>query len=294
MIPLVFTLFYGRTFCAGVCPLGAIQDLVAIRPMKLKNWVQTTLGIFPFIYLALGILYAATGTDFIICRYDPFVGIYRFNASFMMFAIGGAFLLAGIFIARPYCRFLCPYGILLNLISRISRKHLSITPAKCINCRLCENSCPYGAIELPTQEKNIEHKTLRIRRVMFFTFLTPVLVISCGWIGARFHENLAMVNPTVRLAYVLSTTGNNVTESPSTEITAFKGSGKTLTTLYAEAASITHQFYLGGWLLGGFLGLLFGLTLAKQSFPRYRTEYAPNKGTCLSCTRCVDFCPVIK
>src|SRR5208337_4072008 len=46
MLPLIFTLFYGRTFCAGVCPLGAIQDIVAIRPMKIKNWIQTTLGIF--------------------------------------------------------------------------------------------------------------------------------------------------------------------------------------------------------------------------------------------------------
>jgi len=292
MLPLIFTLFYGRTFCAGVCPLGAIQDIVAIRPMKIKNWIQTTLGIFPFIYLGLGILYAATGTDFIICRYDPFIGIYRFNAPFMMVVIGAALLLIGIFIARPYCRFLCPYGILLNIFSRISRKHVTITPSNCISCRLCENSCPYGAIEIPTVEKNTENKSITVRRVMFFTFLTPALMILGGWIGARYHENLAMVNPTVRLAYMVSTTGNKVTDNPSTEITAFKGSGKPLSVLYAEAASITRQFYLGGWILGGFLGLLFGLTLAKQSFPGHRTGYAPNKGTCLSCTRCVDYCPV--
>ena len=27
IIPLLFALFYGRVFCAGVCPLGAIQEL---------------------------------------------------------------------------------------------------------------------------------------------------------------------------------------------------------------------------------------------------------------------------
>lgn len=294
ILPLVFTLFYGRTFCAGVCPLGAIQDVVAIRPMKLKSWVQTTLGIIPFLYLGLSILYAATGTDFIICRYDPFVGIYRFNASFMMFAIGGIFLLIGIFIARPYCRFLCPYGILLNLVSRISRKHITITPSKCIECRLCENSCPYGAIEKPSYAKNKEKRTTIINRVILFTLLTPVLIFTGGWVGSKFHENLAMVNSKVRLANEILSTSNNNTYTPSTEVSAFKGSGKPLEKLYSEASSITHQFYMGGWLLGGFLGLVFGLSLARQSFPRNRSDYTPNKGTCLSCTRCVDFCPVKK
>ena len=101
IIPIGFTLFYGRTFCAGVCPLGAIQDLFVIKPISMKPWVRYLLGILPFIYLGLAVLYAATGTDFIICRYDPFVEFFRHNGSFMMFAIGGALLLIGVVIARP-------------------------------------------------------------------------------------------------------------------------------------------------------------------------------------------------
>jgi len=135
LLPIVFTLLYGRTFCAGVCPLGAIQDLVAIKPIELKPWLQKTLGILPFIYLGLSILYAATASDFVICRYDPFIGIYRFNGTFFMFAIGAILLLVGVFVARPYCRFLCPYGVILNWVSRFSRLHLTITPAKCIQCK---------------------------------------------------------------------------------------------------------------------------------------------------------------
>lgn len=292
VLPILFTLFFGRTFCAGVCPLGAIQDIVGIRPMPLKSWVQTLLGLIPFIYLGLGILYAATGTDFIICRYDTFIGIYRFNGSFLMFAIGGILLLAGVFIARPYCRFLCPYGVLLNLTSRISKKHLTIAPTKCIECRLCENSCPYGAINKPTPVKDKEDRGTIVRRVILFAIITPALIALGGWTGSRFHENLARVNPKVRLANELLASAQNPTEQPSIEISTFKGSGKPLESLYAEAASITHQFYIGGWILGGFLGLVFGLTLARQSVFRYRTEYTPNKGTCMSCARCVEYCPV--
>jgi len=294
ILPLIFTLFFGRTFCAGVCPLGAIQDIVALRPMKLRPWIQTTIGIIPFIYLGLSILYAATETDFIICRYDPFVGIYRLNAPFMMFAIGGMLLLVGIFIARPYCRFLCPYGVILNLLSRISKRHITITPSNCINCRLCENSCPYGAILKPTNEKNTETRDRIVRRVILFTLITPALVVLGGWAGSRFHENLAMVNPTVRLTNTISSQANDISDKTSVEVSGFKGSGKTMEKLYKEAASINRQFYIGGWLLGGFLGLIFGLTLIKQSFPLFRSEYVPDKGTCLSCGRCMEFCPVKK
>ena len=105
IIPLIFSLFFGRTFCAGVCPLGAIQDIFIWKPMNISTWLQKLLGLIPFIYLGLAILYSATSTDFIICKYDPFVGIYRLNAEFSMYILGGVFLATSIFIARPYCRF---------------------------------------------------------------------------------------------------------------------------------------------------------------------------------------------
>ncbi|MDX1700693.1 MAG: 4Fe-4S binding protein, partial [Melioribacteraceae bacterium] len=31
ILPLIFTLLYGRTFCSSVCPLGAIQDVVILK-----------------------------------------------------------------------------------------------------------------------------------------------------------------------------------------------------------------------------------------------------------------------
>ena len=40
-----------------------------------------------------------------------------------MLTAGGILLVSGVFIARPYCRFLCPYGILLRWASLFSRWH---------------------------------------------------------------------------------------------------------------------------------------------------------------------------
>ena len=292
--PLLFSLFYGRTFCAAVCPLGAIQDFFLLRPVSMKAWLQSVLGVIPYIYLGLSILYAATSTDFVICRYDPFIGIFRFNATFMMFALGGAFLLISIFIGRPYCRFLCPYGVLLNFTSRLSKKHLTITPSACIQCRLCENSCPFGAIDKPIPAKAVEERRTTVKRYSWFILIIPLLMFIGGWTGASFHATMAKVNPKVRLASIIHENPAVLDKDATIDIDAFRSSGKTRAELFTEAADIVSDFYLGGWILGAFLGLVFGLTLAKLTIIRYRIDYTPNKGTCFSCARCVDYCPVEK
>lgn len=293
VIPLVYTLFFGRTFCAGVCPLGAVQDVFLLRPISLKKWLQKVLGLIPWIYLGLAILYAATETDFIICRYDPFVGIFRFNATFFMFAIGAAFLLISVFIARPYCRFLCPYGVILNLVSRVSKNHLSITPASCIQCKLCENSCPLDAINKPVEVKQMEDKRSATRRFILLGMIIPALMIIGAWVVSNFHENLAMVNSKVRLANELLHFDSN-TMKESLEIEGFRTSGKTKEELYLESAAILKQFYYGSWMLGAFIGLVFGLSLAGLTRYRYREDYEADKGECVSCARCLKYCPVEK
>ncbi len=290
--PLLFTLFFGRTFCAGVCALGAMQDLVHFKPVALKPWLQKSLGLIPYIYLGLAILYAATATDFIICRYDPFVGFFRFDATFSMFFLGGIFIVMSLFIGRPYCRFLCPYGVLLNLTSLVSRKHLTITPAKCIQCRLCEDSCPFGAIEVPSPIKPAEKRETTVQRFLILAIIIPLLVFAGGLAGSRIHEKLASVHPKVRLVDELLNPSKAVTDEMKVNLDAFKTAGKPAKELYAEVSVILKEFYVGGWILGGFLGLVFGLSLANLSKFKYQPDYITNKGTCFSCARCVDYCPV--
>lgn len=293
IIPLVYTLLFGRTFCAGVCPLGALQDIVGLRPIPVQAWLEKVLGIFPFLYLALAVLFAATGTDFVICRYDPFVGFFRLDASFTMFVIGGLFLLAGIFIARPYCRFLCPYGALLNIISRFSFKHMTITPEACINCRLCENACPYGAINMPVLVKEKEKTDVVVRRYFLLSILVPLFVFAGGFLASGFSSNFAHVNHKVKLEKELRNNTNfGMGENEALEITSFKSSGQSLADLKLEVAKIEKEFYWGSWIMGGFAGLVFGLMLVGLTVFKYHPDYSPNKATCHSCARCMDYCPV--
>jgi hypothetical protein len=107
-IPLVFALFFGRVFCAAVCPLGAVQETVLIKAVKVPEWLDRTLRFLPHIYLALAVLLAATGTSYIICQFDPFVSIYRLTGSFNVLILTGCIVAISLIVGRPYCRYICP------------------------------------------------------------------------------------------------------------------------------------------------------------------------------------------
>lgn len=294
LLPLFFTLFFGRTFCAGACPLGAIQDLVIIKPVSLPPWIRKSLGMFAVVYLGLAVLYAATGTEFIICRYDPFVGIFRLDASFLMVVLGISFLVLGMFVARPYCRFFCPYGVLLNWMSTFSRRHLTITPAECVKCRLCEDSCPFDAINLPTPEQDRAPSRKHLRRFVLYLVLIPVWVLAGGYGVSKSHKLLARANQDVYLAELMISRPDLRDDPDNLDIQTFLSLGKSLDTLVDEARVIREKFRKGGWFLGGFIGLVFGITIMNQSVFRRREDYEPNRGECFSCGRCMDFCPVGK
>jgi len=150
ILPLVAALFFGRAFCGGVCALGAIQELVVIRPVQVPRRLDRALGLLKYVYLGLAIAYAvkpALIRNFLICRFDPFVGIFRRTGPPHMLIIGGLFLAAGMFVGRPYCRWLCPYGGLLAWCTRLARRGVTITPGPELDCGLCIDACPYGAIE---------------------------------------------------------------------------------------------------------------------------------------------------
>ena len=292
MLPLLYTLFFGRTFCAGACPLGAIQDLLIIHPISLPPWLRKSAGVIPVVYLGMAVLFAATGTEFIICRYDPFVGIFRLDAPYHMAVLGAAFLLLGMFVARPYCRFFCPYGVLLNWMSRFSRWHLSITPAECIRCKLCASSCPFDAIEPPTMENPPGPARNYRRRFIVYLLLIPAWVLIGGFAASRSYTYLSRAHKDVYLSELLIHHPELVNDAENLDIQAFLSSGKTMDTLVEDARLVQQKFRTGGWFMGGFVGLVIGITLLNQVVFRKRDDYQPDRGECFSCGRCMDYCPV--
>jgi NosR/NirI family nitrous oxide reductase transcriptional regulator len=291
-IPLVFALLYGRQFCAGACPLGAIQELTGIYPVKIPKSIEVLLSSVPYIYLALAILFAATDSHFIICKYDPFVGIFRLNAPLTMVVFGSLLLLAGLFVNRPYCRFLCPYGVLLGWLSRFSGKHVTITPDECINCKLCKDSCPYNAILPSTIDEPKERNVTSRSRFITFLVLIPVFTVAGSIITGYFSDDLAIVHRDVRLANEIRNEEINGIPAISQQAVTFRESGETLEELYAREEKIKSRYSKGAPWAGAFLGFSLGIGLLSLSIRTERKDYLPHKGKCFSCARCFEYCPV--
>lgn len=292
LLPLVFTLFFGRTFCAAVCPLGAIQELVAIRSVRVPSWLNHSLGVLPYIYLGAAVILAATSTGFIICRYDPFVAMFRLSGTAPMLVFGGSLLLVGVFVGRPYCRFLCPYGAILRVLSRFSKWNARITPDECINCRLCEDACPYGAIQTPTVALTKDQHRRESRHFVWTLALVPVWIIGGFGLGSQLGQPLARWSPDVLLAEQLTAEQVGLTDETTDATDAFRSSGRELREAYLVADTMQQRSSsLASWL-GAWVGLVVAIKLVQLSMRRQRNDHLANRSGCVACGRCYRYCPV--
>ena len=293
-LPLLVALFAGRAFCAGVCPHGALQDLLLIKPIKVPAWLEQGLGILPFIFLGFGLAFAATGTGFPICRYDPIVPIFRLNGPGLLISLAVVTLLLGMFVGRPYCRFLCPYGALLKLTSLASKWRVRVTPDICTQCRLCENSCPFGAMREPSPG-TVQPTALRPerRRLGWLLVLVPALIAVGAGLGGKLAVPVSKLNPTVELAerhiHQLNSPVDYGVMTP--EALSLQRAERDPEALLKSAADLRHRFWLACVLFGGWVGLVIGVKLASLSLRTLRTDFEPDRGACFACARCFRSCP---
>ncbi len=292
ILPLVFTLMFGRTFCSSVCPLGAMQEVVLFRPVRLPGWLVHALGVLPCVYLALAVLFAATGSAYVICRYDPFIALFRLNGPAGMLILGACFVVISMFVGRPYCRFLCPYGLLLGWASKLSWRRVTITPDECIKCRLCENACPYGAIAPPNTDTLPDSRKRGVVGLWCMFLAAPLVIGACTFIMVRTAPTMAKMHPTVRLAERIEREDAKEVSDTTDASQAFRESGRSTEDLNAHADEIRGNVAQGSIWAGAFIGLVIALRLIALATRRIRDDYQADRTSCVACGRCYEFCPV--
>ena len=291
ILPILFTLLFGRVFCAGVCPLGALQELVNVKSYKLSKMVTTVLGLIPWIYLTLAVLFAVTNSAFIICRFDPFVGIFRLGGDLALILFGVLLLIISVFTGRPFCRFICPYGALLSLFARVSIWRTKITKQDCINCELCHNACPTDAIMPPYVNKVKESRAAGVQRILIYLLILPLMAVTGGLTVRMLSDTLSGVHKEVRLLEMVLENEERSQEILSLELQAFYGQERTVEELSGQVAAIKQKFRLYSTIAGVFLGIVFGFTLIGLSVKRTRNQYEINDAQCVNCARCFSYCP---
>ena len=286
LAPLALTALFGRTYCASVCPHGALQDLVLVHPVRVPRWLSAVLGLVPHIYLGVAVLLAATGSAFIICRFDPFIGLFRLSGSRDMVLLGALFLFASVFVGRPYCRFACPLGAAFSWLTRLAWRHVSITPDECIRCRLCEDACPFDAIRKPVPRELARDRRTGVGRLVGMLVLAPVLVVGTAWLGVKLAPALAQAHPQVRLAAALAAPG-----APGEAVVAYRNRGGRLADAQHAADAIQGRFRIGSGCLGGYVGIVLAATLIRLSVRRAEPDYHIDRAECFACGRCYASCP---
>lgn len=146
------TLFWGRVFCSSLCPFGALQDLITrFTPKRWRRELPQRLH-----EVALGLKYAVLSglvvtalvyAELSVFQYfEPFGTLFYQSQSLLLWAILALFLAGSLIVPRFYCRYACPLGASLGVLSLISPFKIKRVP-QCEVCKVCEGACPTGAIK---------------------------------------------------------------------------------------------------------------------------------------------------
>ena len=154
---LAMALLARKSFCSWVCPGGLLSDLLARigrfffgRTFRIWRWLDVPLrslkyALLGFFLWAIWKMPPEGVRAFIESPYyrlsDVRMGMFfvemgSFAAGFLALTVAASILWRGF-----WCRYLCPYGALLGLVSWMSPLKVRRDPVSCIDCKLCDKAC---------------------------------------------------------------------------------------------------------------------------------------------------------
>lgn len=151
---LVVAVFFGPIFCGYVCPLGSYQEWIGrlgrrLFPRRYGKLISPAadraLGYLRYGVLAVTVYQTAVAGTLVFQAVDPYYALFNFltgevalSALILLLAV----TVLSLFIERPWCRYLCPYGALLGLFNLIRIFPVRRKASSCIHCGRCDQVCP--------------------------------------------------------------------------------------------------------------------------------------------------------
>jgi polyferredoxin len=153
---IVATYFFGRIWCGWLCYLGGIQEFL-FRSPKLKILTsansQKYLRITRYVIFGIWVLQLLVVQRNIFCEYDPFRTLFNYIfTNWISLVLLFLLLLSSVIIYRPFCRILCPVGVILGWVSKIPGARRMSVNSECIKCGLCTKECAMRAIGKKTDK----------------------------------------------------------------------------------------------------------------------------------------------
>lgn len=171
VLVLLSSILFGPLLCSYICPLGSIQEWIGklgkkIFKKKFNHFVpkkiDSYLRYIRYISLVLVFYLTAKTVSLIFLEVDPYYALLNFytgEVAMGAIAVLIVTLVSSLFIARPWCKYLCPYGALLGLTNFIRIFPIKRRKSSCIDCKVCDHTCQMN-IEVSTKYNIRDHQCI--------------------------------------------------------------------------------------------------------------------------------------
>jgi polyferredoxin len=155
---LAMSLCAKKSFCSWLCPVGTFSEMLARigkkffrHNFRLPRWLDILLRglkylLLAFFVLIIGAMSAAAIGDFMHTPYGLIADVKMLNffreMSQTAAIVLAALVILSVLVENFWCRYLCPYGALMGLVSLLSPLKIRRDSAACINCSRCAHACP--------------------------------------------------------------------------------------------------------------------------------------------------------
>lgn len=167
------SLLVKKAFCSWLCPAGTLSEYlwkigrrVFGRNVGLPKWVDIPLRGLKYLLLgffgyAIGGMSAEALGEFMMTPYGLVADVKMLNffrgigetAAIVVFVL----VLGSMLVKNLWCRYLCPYGALLGMVSLLSPVKIRRDAEACIDCSKCAKACPGGlAVDKLVQIRSAE------------------------------------------------------------------------------------------------------------------------------------------
>lgn len=157
---LLMSLLLKKAFCAWLCPIGTLSEAlwrlgrkVFGRSLRLHKWADIPLRglkylLLGFFVFVIGTMSAEALGGFMNTPYGLVADVKMLNFFRGMGQTAAIVLvllaLGSMLVQNFWCRYLCPYGALMGLVSILSPVKIRRDADACIDCAKCARACPAG------------------------------------------------------------------------------------------------------------------------------------------------------
>jgi polyferredoxin len=156
---IAVSLLLKRAFCSWICPVGTISELLwkcgfslFRRNFRPPRWLDAGLRGIKYLLLAfflwsiLWLMAPEAVTAFVYSDYNKVADVrlldFFLHPSGTALAVIGSLFVLALPVRNPFCRYLCPYGALVGLVSILSPVKVTREKKTCVSCGVCTQVCP--------------------------------------------------------------------------------------------------------------------------------------------------------